>query len=116
MIGYFILTLTQIFAIAVDPCQLPAKVGNCRALIPRWYFNSQSGRCEPFHFGGCGGNGNNFFTVDACRAQCHPAGLFNSDALDVIMKTGDTTCQNVLLPFNTKANLCDLASHRVNYS
>ena len=116
MIGYLLLIITQIHGFAVDPCQLPAKVGNCRALIPRWFFNSQSGRCELFHYGGCGGNSNNFHSLEACQAQCHADGLFNNDVLDVIMKTGDTTCQNVILPFNTKTNLCDLAIQRLNQS
>ena len=120
MIVYLILTLTQIThaftvdrtADRTDPCQLPPKVGNCRALKPRWHFNSQSGRCELFHYGGCGGNLNNFATAEACKTKCHPDVLFTTDPLDVIMKTGDTTCQNVILPFNTKANLCDLAIQR----
>ena len=106
--------VTAISAIALDPCQLPVSIGNCRAIIPKWFFNRQTGRCEFFHYGGCGGNANNFPTLESCRSRCHPDGLFTSDVLDVIMKTGDTTCHNVLLPFNTKTNLCDLAIQGLN--
>ena len=29
-------------------CELPKEVGPCRALEARFFFNSQSGTCEPF--------------------------------------------------------------------
>ncbi len=51
-------------------CRLPAEVGPCDAAIPRWFFNSQSGRCERFIYGGCGGNRNNFQTAEACEERC----------------------------------------------
>lgn len=41
-------------------CELPKVVGFCKARIPRYYFNSASGKCEKFFYGGCGANGNNF--------------------------------------------------------
>ncbi|XP_061722019.1 papilin isoform X2 [Cydia pomonella] len=56
-----------------DVCSLPADVGLCRAAIPRFYFNAASGRCEPFTYGGCGGNHNNFENVQECEQRCAPA-------------------------------------------
>jgi hypothetical protein len=53
-----------------DICDLPADPGPCRALIPRWYFNSNSGECEEFNYGGCQGNDNNFESLRACEAAC----------------------------------------------
>ena len=46
------------------------EVGICRARIERYYFNSVTGRCEQFIYGGCGGNENNFETLEACNRQC----------------------------------------------
>lgn len=51
-------------------CELPAKVGNCRAAIPRYYYNSKSGECEMFLYGGCDGNENNFETKEECENKC----------------------------------------------
>ncbi|GMH46161.1 hypothetical protein BSKO_14129 [Bryopsis sp. KO-2023] len=35
-----------------DICTLPADPGPCYAIIPNWFFNSQSGKCERFDYGG----------------------------------------------------------------
>ncbi|MCA9556628.1 MAG: hypothetical protein KC933_41780, partial [Myxococcales bacterium] len=53
-----------------DACGLPAEVGDCDAAIPRWFHNAQTGMCERFVYGGCGGNANNFETLEACEAAC----------------------------------------------
>lgn len=53
-----------------DVCSLPAEAGDCLAAFPRYAFNADSGECEFFTYGGCGGNGNNFETVDECEAAC----------------------------------------------
>lgn len=39
----------------VDICKLESDPGSCRALIPRFFFNSTSNKCEPFNYGGCEG-------------------------------------------------------------
>uniref|UniRef100_A0A0N5BFF6 Kunitz/Bovine pancreatic trypsin inhibitor domain protein n=1 Tax=Strongyloides papillosus TaxID=174720 RepID=A0A0N5BFF6_STREA len=54
----------------VDICNLPADAGHCFNYIPRWYFNSQKGKCEQFSYGSCGGNKNNFFDRNSCEAEC----------------------------------------------
>ncbi|KAF7633251.1 BPTI/Kunitz inhibitor domain-containing protein [Meloidogyne graminicola] len=36
----------------------------------RFYYNSQTGLCQPFIFNGCEGNSNRFETVNACRKAC----------------------------------------------
>ena len=51
-------------------CQLPKEVGPCLAIIPRWWFNEKTSQCEQFNYGGCGGNGNNFETLEACQKRC----------------------------------------------
>jgi hypothetical protein len=39
-------------------------------MVPRYYFNAKTGVCQQFIYGGCGGNENNFETVDACYDGC----------------------------------------------
>ena len=36
----------------------------------RYYFNKDSGTCQQFYYGGCGGNKNNFKTEKSCRSRC----------------------------------------------
>ena len=51
-------------------CSLPAESGNCNAYIPSFFHNPDTGVCEPFVYGGCGGNDNRFDSVEACQAAC----------------------------------------------
>ena len=55
---------------SVDFCSLPPLTGPCFAYFPRYFFNSSSGECEQFIYGGCQGNDNNFNTVEICKAKC----------------------------------------------
>ncbi|KAH3854921.1 hypothetical protein DPMN_097482 [Dreissena polymorpha] len=60
----------------IDPeknvCEMPMLVGPCRAYIPRYFFDQKAGTCQKFIYGGCGSNGNNFKTEEACMASCAP--------------------------------------------
>ena len=49
---------------------LASQTGMCRAALPRFFFNSETGSCESFLYGGCGGNSNNFDTKDDCLNSC----------------------------------------------
>jgi len=70
-------------------CELPFVKGLCRGYFRRYYFDSSSGQCKSFIYGGCGGkekwiyiwnkwknfefilgNENNFQTEDECIEQC----------------------------------------------
>uniref|UniRef100_H3CGS7 Serine peptidase inhibitor, Kunitz type 1 b n=1 Tax=Tetraodon nigroviridis TaxID=99883 RepID=H3CGS7_TETNG len=51
-------------------CRAPVKVGPCRAAFPRWWFNASTGQCQPFTFGGCKGNSNNYLTEEDCVSAC----------------------------------------------
>ena len=53
-----------------DLCELPPEKGPCDGKIKRYYFNSTSGLCLPFIYGGCFGNDNNFFSQYLCEQQC----------------------------------------------
>ncbi|XP_052276180.1 actinia tenebrosa protease inhibitors-like [Dreissena polymorpha] len=43
---------------------------SCLANIPRWRYNPDSRTCENFVYGGCGGNANNFNSIEACEGMC----------------------------------------------
>ena len=49
---------------ACNLCDLRLKPGpgeiSCYAMIPSWYYNSKTGSCEKFFYGGCNGNANRF--------------------------------------------------------
>ena len=51
-------------------CQLPRETGRCRGHLPRWGFDPSVMQCVEFVYGGCGGNGNNFETKEACEERC----------------------------------------------
>ncbi|VDN07618.1 unnamed protein product [Thelazia callipaeda] len=53
-----------------DTCVLPPDAGNCFNYVPRWFYNSQTGKCEQFSYGSCGGNSNNFLERQACEVKC----------------------------------------------
>lgn len=53
-----------------EACRVPKEVGPCRASFRRWFFNSQTGQCEQFIYGGCRGNNNNFDTKAECQERC----------------------------------------------
>lgn len=54
-------------------CELPQVVGPCEAAIPRFWYNAASRECEPFTYGGCKGNANNFESSAECQAKCSPS-------------------------------------------
>jgi len=65
-------------------CNQPKLIGLCRARFDRFYFDSASGKCKPFTYGGCDGNENNFNTRADCKALCMNRGeSMMNDALPV---------------------------------
>ncbi|KAK7107409.1 PI-actitoxin-Afv2a-like [Littorina saxatilis] len=72
----FVLTLivlnTQAVSAASPACLLPKKVGFCKAMFRRFYYDANRGGCFTFVYGGCGSNGNNFKTQQQCMNACGP--------------------------------------------
>ena len=44
--------------------------GSCKGNHQRWFFNSKSGICEKFSYGGCLKNANNFQNENECVNSC----------------------------------------------
>jgi hypothetical protein len=51
-------------------CLMPIESGNCNAAFERFAFNQATLACEPFTWGGCGGNENRFESLEECEAGC----------------------------------------------
>ncbi len=48
--------------------ELP-KVGNCKAMFQRYYYNQKSSSCKQFYWGGCAGNVP-FKSIESCKNTC----------------------------------------------
>ncbi|CAL1266791.1 unnamed protein product [Larinioides sclopetarius] len=68
-------------------CGLPKDSGQCKNFSVQWYFDVNFGSCSRFWYGGCGGNGNNFKTVEECEIKCvkpeGPGKIFTINFTDV---------------------------------
>ncbi|XP_023217510.1 boophilin-H2-like [Centruroides sculpturatus] len=53
------------------------KKGPCHRLTIRFYYNVFTRDCLLFVYGGCGGNRNNFQTLEECRRFCAPSMFTN---------------------------------------
>ncbi|XP_027721731.1 tissue factor pathway inhibitor isoform X1 [Vombatus ursinus] len=70
-------TKTQFLQEKPEICFLEQDSGICRGLLPRYFYNNQSKQCEPFKYGGCLGNANNFESLEECKNLCE-------DGLDTV--------------------------------
>lgn len=59
----------------VAPCDQPKEAGPCNGTFERWYFDKERDTCEPFLFGGCKGNKNNYPTESSCHYHCKKPGV-----------------------------------------
>eukprot|EP01084_Bolivina_argentea_P239521 402573_1 len=68
---YFVDAFDQIIQDCdTDICTLTAEFGDCKGRMPRYYYNKDIQQCEEFFYSGCGGNANNFQTIDECEQLC----------------------------------------------
>ncbi|XP_051561310.1 amyloid beta (A4) precursor protein a isoform X1 [Myxocyprinus asiaticus] len=63
-------TTESVEEVVKEVCFASAETGPCQAMLPRWYFVREEGRCAPFTYGGCGGNRNNFESEEYCLSVC----------------------------------------------
>ena len=54
----------------LEQCSLPAVRGVCNEAQIRWFYNIRIRKCDTFLFSGCGGNGNNFLSLEDCEMIC----------------------------------------------
>ncbi|KAM9359397.1 kunitz-type protease inhibitor 2 [Symphorus nematophorus] len=53
-----------------ERCGAEPDIGPCRAAFKRWSYNKETGSCQPFIYGGCRGNKNNYESEESCIAAC----------------------------------------------
>nr|XP_039258637.1 papilin-like [Styela clava] len=82
-------------------CKQEKYPGPCKANMPRYYYNTESKRCERFIYGGCQGNENNFKTLKKCQRTC---------GHDICKQPKDSgPCEAAISRyfFNTKSQACE---------
>ncbi|MEE6504846.1 hypothetical protein FKM82_005357 [Ascaphus truei] len=67
-------------------CRLPIIGGPCRLITTRWAFDSVQGKCVTFPYGGCQGNGNQFYTEKECKEYCGVPAVADEDELLALSK------------------------------
>lgn len=60
--------------LSTDSCRLSRDPGPCSGMLSRFFYNSSSMACETFLYGGCLGNGNNFYSEKECLQACRTEG------------------------------------------
>ncbi|CAX65074.1 Papilin [Caenorhabditis elegans] len=91
-------------------CAMPPDAGVCTNYTPRWFFNSQTGQCEQFAYGSCGGNENNFFDRNTCERKCMPHHVILAqvpDRCSFDKDSGSGKGYNVKWYFNMKNLRCE---------
>uniref|UniRef100_A0A5S6QUU6 Papilin n=1 Tax=Trichuris muris TaxID=70415 RepID=A0A5S6QUU6_TRIMR len=97
----------------VDPvCSLPRDSGPCMNFVIKWFYNAVTGRCERFQYGSCGGNSNNFESLETCNARCvagiQSVGVSVPDACAQEKDSGPCEGYNVRFYYNGRSMRCEL--------
>lgn len=94
-----------------DICNLPPEAHSsgirCMAFIPSWTFNSTSGQCERYIYGGCGKTANLFKTEDACNAVCGLATRMNRESCLLPVDKGPCLGMATRYAFIKEKNRCE---------
>lgn len=95
-----------------DLCSAPQAPGFCDAYQPSFWHNPKSGLCEPFIYGGCGGNENRFESREACLKVCGGGGSnWGACEVDSQCTLTGTTCCEACEPIRDENLLAINASH-----
>ncbi|XP_043188957.1 carboxypeptidase inhibitor SmCI-like [Amphibalanus amphitrite] len=92
-------------------CSLPVKAGDCRGVIPRYFYNTERSTCMEFNYSGCGGNGNNFETLHDCEKMCttEKAGAGSTNTSDCSSAPDGGLCMAYMerYAFNPSTGSCE---------
>lgn len=91
-------------------CNVRPDPGTCRAALPRYYYDPETGTCNCFLYGGCREDGKaespgSFFTLGECQQECVPPKLEEGPVCKEIFKEDQFISYLVEpLPQNTKTD------------
>ncbi|XP_037079601.1 kielin/chordin-like protein [Pollicipes pollicipes] len=97
--------LVSLASVSGGACLLPTSAGSCSERLIRFSYDSTSGACTSFEYGGCGGNANNFVSLEQCKNTCVP-----TDSQDFcLLPPTSGSCDSVLLRyfFHAKSGVCE---------
>ncbi|KAK7505592.1 hypothetical protein BaRGS_00003337, partial [Batillaria attramentaria] len=93
-----------------DICRQPKETGPCRSALQRYYYDSASGQCEQFLYGGCQGNLNNFASYEACQRKCAGGGGYiqpkSREVCDLDPDGGPCRGYNILWYYDNAIRRC----------
>lgn len=92
-------------------CSLPIVAGPCEAAFPRFAFSTEKGQCVPFVYGGCGGNENNFESLEDCEAACGGT-LSQCPERSPAGEACDESEADLVCTYNEEDCLCTILSSR----
>ncbi len=75
--------------VLLNKCWQKPEKGLCKALFKRFYFDQNTRSCQLFNYGGCGGNANNFFTLNECYNSCKTFGGYQYIANQSVSAIGE---------------------------
>uniref|UniRef100_A0A672J5P3 Protein AMBP n=1 Tax=Salarias fasciatus TaxID=181472 RepID=A0A672J5P3_SALFA len=82
-------------------CSAGPDTGPCFGFLQRFFYNSSSMSCEPFKYGGCLGNQNNFETERECLQRCRTEAVCR-----LPMAVQPCTGQPDIWAFDSSVGLC----------
>ncbi|KAK8400144.1 hypothetical protein O3P69_003086 [Scylla paramamosain] len=92
-------------------CNVLPNPGTCRAALPRYYLDPETGTCNCYLYGGCTEDGagespGSFFTLEECQRVCRPPNMAEGPVCKDIFKEDDFVSFLVepLPPKNTKTD------------
>ncbi|PIO67926.1 Kunitz/Bovine pancreatic trypsin inhibitor domain protein, partial [Teladorsagia circumcincta] len=87
-------------------CKHDVDAGECNGVFQRFAFDTESGECRPFTYGGCGGNGNNFATLAECRIKCQKVALSAGNLCEHDIEVGECSGVFVRFGYDKSTNDC----------
>ncbi|XP_061384586.1 papilin isoform X3 [Danaus plexippus] len=86
----------------LDVCRYSLDPGPCREMVPKFYYNEATGRCESFTYGGCHGGPNRFSSLEECEQICRP----NTDPCIQSPESGNCLAYFVMWYYDSSRDEC----------
>ncbi|CAE1312378.1 TFPI2 [Acanthosepion pharaonis] len=102
-----LLLLMPAVYIMKEYCFQPKDAGTCQEYTSRYYYNSETGICEEFNYGGCKGNKNNFLTEKSCQLICIEGSINRPVECKLPLALGNCPLSLVRYYFNLTSEKCE---------